>query len=67
MPFSIVVKVFQGGADPAAIESGITWEKGVCRFCGVVCGVVVGTRWVCTSCHVAHTDTVPLARDGNSE
>ncbi len=23
---------------------GLTWEKSVCRFCGVGCGVVVGTR-----------------------
>jgi nitrate reductase NapA len=30
--------------DAAAIEAGITWEKSVCRFCGVGCGVVVGTR-----------------------
>jgi nitrate reductase NapA len=31
-------------ADPTGIESGIAWEKSVCRFCGVGCGVVVGTR-----------------------
>ena len=31
-------------ADPTAIEAGITWEKSVCRFCGVGCGVVVGTK-----------------------
>jgi nitrate reductase NapA len=32
------------GADPAALDKGIAWEKSVCRFCGVGCGVVVGTR-----------------------
>lgn len=26
------------------LELGLRWEKGVCRFCGVGCGVVVGTR-----------------------
>jgi nitrate reductase NapA len=26
------------------LEMGLTWEKSVCRFCGVGCGVVVGTR-----------------------
>jgi nitrate reductase NapA len=34
-------------ADPAHasdLDEGITWEKGVCRFCGVGCGVMVGTR-----------------------
>jgi len=33
-----------GAADPAGLDSGITWEKSVCRFCGVGCGVVVGTK-----------------------
>jgi cytochrome c-type protein NapB len=28
---------------------------------------VVGSRWVCTSCHVAQTDTEPLVRNGSSE
>jgi nitrate reductase NapA len=28
----------------ADLDSGIAWEKGVCRFCGVGCGVIVGTR-----------------------
>jgi len=26
------------------LEKGLVWEKSVCRFCGVGCGVVVGTR-----------------------
>ena len=32
--------------EPAAaadIEAGITWEKSVCRFCGVGCGIMVAT------------------------
>jgi len=33
-----------GAADPAGLDSGIAWEKSVCRFCGVGCGVVVGTK-----------------------
>jgi len=28
-------------ADP---DSGIVWDKGVCRFCGVGCGIQIGTR-----------------------
>jgi nitrate reductase NapA len=28
----------------ADLDEGISWEKSVCRFCGVGCGVVVGTR-----------------------
>ncbi|MEJ2580644.1 MAG: molybdopterin-dependent oxidoreductase, partial [Acidobacteriota bacterium] len=31
-------------AGSADLDSGISWEKGVCRFCGVGCGLVVGTR-----------------------
>lgn len=27
-----------------ADSSGIRWDKGVCRFCGTGCGVLVGTR-----------------------
>jgi len=26
------------------LEKGLDWEKSVCRFCGVGCGVMVGTR-----------------------
>ena len=26
------------------LDRGISWEKSVCRFCGVGCGVVVGTQ-----------------------
>jgi nitrate reductase NapA len=26
------------------LDRGISWEKGVCRFCGVGCGLMVGTR-----------------------
>ncbi len=33
-----------GTADATALDSGIAWEKSVCRFCGVGCGVVVGTK-----------------------
>ena len=32
------------GATTADLDRGISWEKGVCRFCGVGCGLVVGTR-----------------------
>jgi nitrate reductase NapA len=28
----------------AALDPNIAWEKSVCRFCGVGCGVMVGTR-----------------------
>jgi nitrate reductase NapA len=28
----------------AETDAGLSWEKGVCRFCGVGCGVLVGTR-----------------------
>ena len=31
-------------ADSAYLDHGIHWEKSVCRFCGVGCGVEVGTR-----------------------
>ena len=33
------------GAMPAdAASDGIRWDKGVCRFCGTGCGVLVGTK-----------------------
>ena len=25
-------------------ESGVQWDKGVCRFCGTGCGIMVGTK-----------------------
>ncbi len=28
----------------AGLDTGIDWEKSVCRFCGVGCGLMVGTR-----------------------
>lgn len=28
----------------AANSSGISWDKGVCRFCGTGCGILVGTK-----------------------
>ncbi|MDP2783537.1 MAG: molybdopterin-dependent oxidoreductase, partial [Sulfurimicrobium sp.] len=28
----------------AAGNSGVRWDKGVCRFCGIGCGVLVGTK-----------------------
>ena len=28
----------------AASAGGILWDKGVCRFCGVGCGILVGTK-----------------------
>jgi len=31
-------------AQGADIDSGIAWEKSVCRFCGVGCGLMVGTK-----------------------
>jgi nitrate reductase NapA len=27
-----------------AADAGIVWDKGVCRFCGTGCGILVGTR-----------------------
>ncbi len=33
-----------GAGEPGGLDSGIAWEKSVCRFCGVGCGVMVGTR-----------------------
>ena len=33
-----------GAADAASLDRDINWEKSVCRFCGVGCGVVVGTK-----------------------
>ncbi len=35
---------FDSAADTAPIDRGVTWEKSVCRFCGVGCGLMVGTR-----------------------
>jgi nitrate reductase NapA len=32
------------GTGGAADASGVAWTKGVCRFCGTGCGVLVGTR-----------------------
>jgi nitrate reductase NapA len=31
-------------ADAAGKSDGIRWDKGVCRFCGTGCGVLVGTK-----------------------
>lgn len=31
-------------ADAQAANDGITWHKGVCRFCGTGCGLQVGTK-----------------------
>ena len=28
----------------AGKTDGIRWDKGVCRFCGTGCGVIVGTK-----------------------
>jgi len=30
--------------DTVGFDKDISWEKGVCRFCGVGCGLMVGTR-----------------------
>ena len=35
---SAFAQVSQAGND------GIRWDKGVCRFCGTGCGVLVGTK-----------------------
>lgn len=32
------------GAPPEDADSGITWSKAPCRFCGTGCGTLVGTR-----------------------
>jgi nitrate reductase NapA len=31
-------------AQAAAADAGVSWDKGVCRFCGTGCGILVGTR-----------------------
>jgi len=31
-------------AEAAAFDDSIRWDKGVCRFCGTGCGVLVGTK-----------------------
>ncbi len=31
-------------AQPARSPDGIRWDKGVCRFCGTGCGVIVGVK-----------------------
>lgn len=28
----------------AAVSDGVKWDKGVCRFCGTGCGVLIGTK-----------------------
>lgn len=28
----------------AAADSAVTWHKGVCRFCGTGCGILVATK-----------------------
>ena len=28
----------------AATDDGIRWDKGVCRYCGTGCGVLVGVK-----------------------
>ena len=33
-----------GAADTDGLDGGVAWEKSACRFCGVGCGVVVGTK-----------------------
>ncbi len=41
---SVVGLPFSGalaGADP---EGGLSWDKGVCRFCGVGCGIQIATK-----------------------
>jgi len=40
---TVGVKMVESGPLPD-LEKGLAWEKSVCRFCGVGCGVVVGTR-----------------------
>ena len=32
------------GAQTNDPEAGLSWDKGVCRFCGVGCGIRIGTR-----------------------
>jgi nitrate reductase NapA len=39
---TVGVKMAESGPLPD-LEKGLAWQKGVCRFCGVGCGVVVGT------------------------
>ncbi|HYQ70899.1 MAG TPA: nitrate reductase catalytic subunit NapA [Gammaproteobacteria bacterium] len=31
-------------AEAKAAEEGMQWDKGVCRFCGTGCGIMIGTR-----------------------
>jgi nitrate reductase (cytochrome) len=32
------------GADPLAFDADWRWDRGVCRFCGVGCGILIGTH-----------------------
>jgi len=41
---SIGVALPEGAAAQATRTDGIRWDKGVCRFCGTGCGVIVGTK-----------------------
>ncbi|MBL8587879.1 MAG: nitrate reductase catalytic subunit NapA [Methylobacteriaceae bacterium] len=34
----------EAAAQPARSPDGIRWDKGVCRFCGTGCGVIVGVK-----------------------
>ena len=34
----------EAAAQSARAPDGIRWDKGVCRFCGTGCGVIVGTK-----------------------
>lgn len=42
---SLGIPVTQAQAEAAkAADDGILWHKGVCRFCGTGCGLLVGVR-----------------------
>ena len=38
------VQLTNGAAQAATDTGGIRWDKGVCRFCGTGCGVLIGTK-----------------------
>jgi nitrate reductase NapA len=33
-----------GAATAPAVDKSIRWDKGVCRYCGTGCGVLVGGK-----------------------
>ena len=40
----VTVPGVQEALAAAGVDAGVNWDKGVCRFCGTGCGVLVGTK-----------------------